>query len=192
MKKLNLCIDIDGTITEPYYWLNNTNDYFNLNITEKDVTCYNISKVLNVKEEAYLEFYEKYKNKIHNEQKLIPNIKEVLDKLSIDNNIYFVTARDKSLELLTFQYLKRHDIPFNDVFALGTHNKVPTAINLNCDIFIEDCYENALQLSQSGFKVLLIDTNYNRYDLNGNIIRVSNWEEILQIVNGLIKEKEAV
>ncbi len=35
MKNLNICIDIDGTITDPYYWLNITNKYFNKNITEE-------------------------------------------------------------------------------------------------------------------------------------------------------------
>lgn len=28
MNNLNICIDIDGTITEPYYWLEISNKYF--------------------------------------------------------------------------------------------------------------------------------------------------------------------
>ena len=108
------------------------------------------------------------------------------------NNIYFVTARDKSLELLTNLYLKKHNLPSNNLFVLGTHNKVPAAKNLNCDIFIEDSYDNAIQLSNSGFKVLLIDTNYNRLPINNNIIRVYNWNEILQIINKISKEKEVI
>lgn len=32
MDKLNICIDIDGTVTEPYYWLNIFNKHFKKNI----------------------------------------------------------------------------------------------------------------------------------------------------------------
>ena len=97
MKKLNICIDIDGTITEAYYWLNITNKYFNKNITEDMVTEYYIPKVVGIEDEAYFEFYEKNKIKIHTEQKLRNDVKRVLEKLSMLHNIYFITAREKTL-----------------------------------------------------------------------------------------------
>ena len=192
MKNLNICIDIDGTITDPYYWLSYANKYFNSNIHESQVTSYNISKVLNVEESAYLEFYEKFKFEIHTKQILRDKVKDIVDKLYKLNNIYFVTARDKSLELVTFLYLLNHEIPFDEVFILGTHNKVPKAIELNCDIFIEDSYENALDLSNNGFKVILLDTNYNRLPLNSNITRAYSWNEVLEIITEISKEKEAI
>lgn len=192
MKQLNICIDIDGTITDPYYWLSYTNNYFNLNITEDEITCYEISKVLNISQQEYLKFYEDYKFEIHSKQKLRDDVRDILDKLYMQNYLYFVTARDKSLELLTSLYLKHHKIPYDDVFVLGTHNKVPAARNLKSDIFIEDSYDNALQLSTNGFKVLLIDTNYNRFPLNDNITRVYNWKEILTFIDKTLKEKEVI
>ncbi|MFT8351645.1 5' nucleotidase, NT5C type [Clostridium saccharoperbutylacetonicum] len=192
MKKLNICIDIDGTITNPYYWLNYANNYFNLKVSEEDINSYEISKVLGIEEKEYLKFYEELKFDIHRKQELREDVKNVLNKLFENNNIYFVTARDKSLELLTNLYLKQNKIPFDDVFVLGTHNKVPTARNLNCDIFIEDSYDNAIELSASGFKVLLIDTNYNRDPINKNITRVYNWMEILENINKMSKEKEVI
>ena len=192
MKNLNICIDIDGTITDPYYWLSYANKYFNSNIHESQVTCYDIAKVLNVEESDYLEFYEKFKIEIHSKQILRDDFKDILDKLYKLNNIYFVTARDKSLELVTFLYLLNNEIPFDEVFVLGTHNKVPKAKDLNCDIFIEDSYDNAIELSNSGFKVILIDTNYNRFPLNNNIIRAYSWNEILQIITEISKEKKAI
>lgn len=192
MKNLNICIDIDGTITDPYYWVSYANEYFKLNITKDQVTEYEIHKVLNIEESAYLKFYEELKVEIHSKQPLRNDVKEVIDILHKYNNLYFVTAREKSLELLTFSYLLNKEIPFDEVFLLGTHNKVPKAKELDCDIFIEDNYDNALQLSKNGFKVILIDTNYNRYPLNSNITRVDNWNEILQIINEISIEKEAI
>ena len=192
MKNFNICIDIDGTITDPYYWLGYANKYFNSNIQESQVTSYNISKVLNVEESDYLEFYEKFKFEIHTKQILRDKVKNIVDKLYKLNNIYFVTARDKSLELVTFLYLLNHEIPFDEVFILGTHNKVPKAKELSCDIFIEDSYENALDLSNNGFKVILLDTNYNRLPLNSNITRAYSWNEVLEIITEISKEKEAI
>lgn len=192
MKNLNICIDIDGTITDPYYWLSYANEYFNLNVTEDEVTEYAIHKILDVDENAYLKFYEELKVEIHSKQPLRNDVKEVLDILHRYNNLYFVTAREKSLEILTVSYLLNKEIPFDEVFVLGTHNKVPKANELNCNVFIEDSYENAISLSENGFKVLLLDTNYNRLPLNSNITRVDNWNEILQIINEIAIEKEAI
>lgn len=191
-KNLNICIDIDGTITDPYYWLSYANEYFNLNVTEDQVTEYAIHKVLNVEENAYLKFYEELKVDIHSKQPLRNDVKEILDILHKYNNLYFVTAREKSLELLTFSYLLNKELPFDEVFVLGTHNKIPKAKELNCNIFIEDSYDNAISLSENGFKVLLLDTNYNRLPLNSNITRVNDWNEILQIINEISIEKEAI
>lgn len=192
MKNLNICIDIDGTITDPYYWLSYANSYFNSNVSENQITSYNIAEVLNVKEIDYLSFYERYKFKIHSKQELRDDVKEVLNELYKSNNIYFVTARDKSLELLTFQYLKNNEIPFHKVLVLGTYNKVPSATELQCDVFIEDSYDNAISLSNAGFKVILIDTNYNRFPLNHNIIRASNWNEIFHIINEIEERKSII
>jgi len=65
-------------------------------------------------------------------------------------------------------------------------------MDLNCDIFIEDSYDNAVQLSNSGFKVILIDTNYNKLPLNDNIIRAYNWNEIFEIINEILKVKKVI
>ncbi|WP_331721977.1 5' nucleotidase, NT5C type [Alkalithermobacter paradoxus] len=68
------------------------------------------------------------------------------------------------------------------MFVLGSHYKVGKAKELRCDIFIEDSYKNAIELSNAGFTVILMDTNYNRLPINERIIRVSNWQEIYEII----------
>lgn len=148
MKNLNICIDIDGTITEPYYWLDAANKYFNINVSKDSINKYDIAECLDVDRDDYNLFYEKNKFSIHSNEKLRSDVKPILDSLYQNNNLYFVTARDKSLELLSNQYLIKHEIPHDGVFVLGSYNKVPTAEKLNCDIFIEDSYENAMLLSK--------------------------------------------
>ena len=192
MNCLNICIDIDGTITEPYYWLDYANKYFNLKCKEEQITQYDIAKTLSVSRSDYNDFYEKMKYEIHTKEKLRSDVRNVLDIISLNNNIYFVTARDKSLELLTARYLQRHSIPYDELFILESCNKVPLAKYLECDIFIEDSYNNAKDLSENGFKVLLLDTNYNRKPLNSNVTRVNDWTEIFQILNALSKKEEVI
>ncbi|MCB2352738.1 5' nucleotidase, NT5C type [Clostridium estertheticum] len=192
MKNLNICIDIDGTITDAYYWLNITNKYFNKNITEDEVTQYYIHEIMGVTLKEYDEFYQENKFEIHSEQILREDVQIVIKKLSELHNIYFVTAREKELTMFTHSYLKRNEILYDELFVLGSHYKVNKARELECNVFIEDNYDNAIQLSNAGFKVLLIDTNYNRKSLNDNIVRVYNWKEIYYIINKLLLQSKAM
>lgn len=192
MKNLNICIDIDGTITDAYYWLNRTNEYFKKNITVEQVTEYEIPMVMGIEEKDYYDFYEKNKLKIHWEQELREDAKEFLNQLNELHNTYFVTARTTDLTMLTHRYLRKNGIAYDDLFVLGSHYKVDKAIELNCDVFIEDNYNNAIQLSNAGFKVLLLDTNYNRKPINHNIIRVNNWKEIYEIIDKLFLQRMAM
>ncbi|MEY8001149.1 hypothetical protein AB8U03_13290 [Clostridium sp. Mt-5] len=193
MKTLNICIDIDGTITDPYFWLNSANAYFNKNLTVDEITQYDISKAMGVPKSEYVDFYNKNKFRLHGkEENIRKDAKKVIQKLIEEHNIYFVTARDKDLEILTHHYLKKNRIPYDNVFVLGTTYKVDMAKKLSCDIFIEDSYENSLQLSQNGFKVLLINTNYNQMQLNENITRVFNWEQIHDIIDKMLLQQETM
>lgn len=192
MKELNICIDIDGTITDPYSWLPFANKYFHKNITEEQVTEYYIHKVMKAKREEYEKFYEEYKFKIHSEDKLREDARAVIKILMLSHNIYFVTARDKELTMLTHSFLNKNDVPYDDLFVLGSTYKVNKAAELNCSIFIEDSYDNALQLSNAGFRVLLMDTNYNRRTLNENITRVYNWKETYTKINNLLLQSIAM
>ncbi|WP_368489843.1 hypothetical protein [Clostridium sp. BJN0013] len=193
MKYLNICIDIDGTITDPYFWLDSANKYFKKNVSIQEITQYRVDKAMGVTRKEYVDFYNKNKFELHSgKEPMRKDAKKIIQKLIETNNIYFVTAREKDLEILTYHYLNKHNIPYDGVFVLGTSYKVDTAINLNCDVFIEDCYENALELSQNGFKTLLIDTNYNRMPLNKNITRVFDWNEIYDILEKMLLQKKVI
>lgn len=178
MDKLNICIDIDGTITEPYYWIEDANKYFNKNIKPEDVIKYEIHEILEVTSEEYLLFYKIYKEKIHLGAAIRENSEKVLWNLSNMHNIYYVTAREKELKNTTEKWFKVNNLPNAELFLLGSHHKVNKAVELKCDIFIEDRYENALELAGSGFNVLLIDTEYNRKPLIQGIKRVYDWKDI--------------
>lgn len=188
MKNLNICIDIDGTTTTAYDWLDRANIYFEKELEDKDVIHYEIHRVLGISPEEYKEFYEEYKYLIHLENKPRKSAQEVINRLSSRHSIHFVTAREKELEYVTRTWLRHNSINYDSLTLLGSHRKVETARQLQADLFIEDRYENALELSEAGFKVILMDCNYNRLALPEAIVRVSSWTEIEAIVKKLEKE----
>ena len=188
MKELNICIDIDGTITEPYYWVDYANMYFNLNIKEADVTKYEIYDVLGISSDEVNGFYKMYGEEMLSNAQVRSNARSILWELYNKHNIYYVTARDNSLRALTEEWFKYNDLPKGELYMLGSHYKVDKAKELNCNIFLEDRYENAVELAGAGFKVYLLDCNYNIDKLLNGIQRVSNWEQ----VNRLIKIEERI
>jgi uncharacterized HAD superfamily protein len=185
MRSLSLCIDIDGTITEPCYWLSRANEYFNTNIQPKDVTIYEIHKLLGVEEDKYNQFYNLFGILLHKEAKIRIGAKDIINKLFEHHIIHFVTAREEIMREVSLEWLAMHQIPMDSITLLGSNDKVNQAKKLNCDIFIEDRYENAIQLAQAGFEVLLIDCNYNKGGLPSNVTRVKTWFQIEKIIENL-------
>ncbi|MDD3168561.1 MAG: hypothetical protein PHC91_03730 [Eubacteriales bacterium] len=183
MKELNLCIDIDGTVTEPYYWLERANRYFDRQLKPEDITAYEIHRMLDVEEGDYSEFYDLYGKLLHRESKARFRASEAIQSLYQKHMIHFVTAREEKMRDTSIEWLARHHMPMDSISLLGSHYKADKAKELNSDLFIEDCYSNALQLSRAGFDVLLIDCTYNKGLLPQNVTRVKNWSEILDIVD---------
>jgi uncharacterized protein len=192
MKQLNICIDIDGTITDAYYYLELSNRYFKKNIKPEQVTQYSLDKIFGVDEEEFDVFYKDNKFELHKNQAIRPDAKAFLDKLAEEHNLYFISARDRSMKLLTIGYLQENGIPYDALYLLGSHYKLDKARELSCDFFIEDSYDNALYLAESGIKVILLDTYYNRGPLKDNMFRVQNWEEVYNIIAEELEKTEAV
>lgn len=192
MKKLNLCIDIDGTVTEPYYWLERANRYFDRQLKPEDIIAYEIHRMLDVEEDDYSEFYEIYGKLLHKESKPRFGASEIIQNLYRCHNIHFVTAREEKMKETSIEWLSRHQMPMDSIAHLGSHYKVEKARELKSDLFIEDCYSNAIQLSKAGFDVLLIDCSYNRGPLPQNVTRVKSWFEIAGIIDAKTKDLRTV
>lgn len=180
--KLNICIDIDGTITDPYYWLKYINEYFKSDLKPEGLVKFDVCRVLNIPEEDYDVFYDLKGEQIHRDCVPRPYAKEVIKELSKQHNIYFVTARPEKYREVSQQWLDDNGF-VGELFMVGGHDKVGQAKELNCDYFIEDRYRNAVKLAQADINVFLIDTNYNRYPLIDNMKRVNDWMDIKREFN---------
>ncbi|AHM57401.1 putative nucleotidase [Peptoclostridium acidaminophilum DSM 3953] len=194
--ELNICIDIDGTVTEPYYWLERANRHFGVDMKPSEVTCYEIHKVLGIPREDYVDFYNDVCFDIHSGARIREYAAQVLQDIASYCRLDYVSARHKKLDSLTHMWLMENDVHLGEVHLLGSHYKVDKARELLCDIFIEDRYENALELSAAGFYVLLIDCEYNRGPLPEGVVRVYDWNhigyEIGKYADNLIKKEQEI
>ena len=183
MNKLNICVDIDGTITSPYHFIPYLNELYGKNISDEECNTCDWEALYEVKmDEMLTEFHEKYMHS-YGEATVVENAKNAIDELKINHNIYFVTARSENLTEVTRNWLDDSGFSDIDVYLLGSDNKVSKAKELNCDIFIEDNPWNATLLANEGMKIILIDTNYNKEVNHKDITRVNNWIEIKEYID---------
>lgn len=185
MSNLNICIDIDGTITSPYHFISYLNEMYNKNIKEEEVTTVYWSKLYDEDSDKLMKkFHDRYMHS-YGEAELVEGVLDVLDELYGENNLYFVTAREEGLKDVTLNWLEKNGLSKIHIYMLGSDYKIEKARELNCDIFIEDNPLNAMQLAEGGINVLLIDTNYNKDIQHENITRVKDWKHIKDIINNM-------
>lgn len=189
MKKINVCIDLDSTLTVPDYWVDYANRHFGTNYVYDDNTVEQYFIDNQFDNNKFDEFYHQYASEMHRTAKLRPYAKEVIHHLKEYCNIYYVTAREKKIEPITIEWLKENNV-FSDVFHLGSFHKNDKANELNCDIFIEDNLETAKKLYKDSITVLLIDTGFNRYENPEGIIRVSDWHEINHFISNYYRNRK--
>ena len=175
MKNLNICIDIDGTITSPYHYLPYLNSIYKRDLTEEDYTTVYWAELYGDTFEGMLDkLHSNYLNS-YSEAHVVEGAKEVVGELYKENNLFFVTARNSTLEEITMDWLIKQELSYVPLYLLGTDRKLNKAKELECDIFIEDHPMNALHLAEGGIKVILIDCNYNK-----DITSISNIQKYIK------------
>jgi uncharacterized protein len=192
MKEMNICIDIDGTVTEPYYWLKEANRYFGRNVQPEDIKDYDIDKVMGIMPGGYLRLYNEFGEILHRDAETRTGAGEVISRLSGLHNIHFVTAREEAMRKVSADWLIKNGMPMDTLTLLGHSHKAEKAEELECDYFIEDSLSNAVELAESGFKVLLIDCGYNKGVLMPGITRVRDWRQIEMFLKERMRERELI
>ena len=171
-----ICIDIDGTLTEPFYYLKRANDYFGMCLLPEDVRHYDVHLNYGIPRRMYLEFYERFGERIHFEASPRTGAAGIVGYLAETHDIHYVTARTVDMTSVSRAWLKFNGFPMGGLHCLGSHRKVEQARALGCDVFIEDRFENARELAEAGMAVLLMDCPYNQGTIPG-VRRVHDWRE---------------
>lgn len=140
---------------------------------------YNIKEFKNFEEKRT--FYNKYIDNITEELNLISNVKEVLDYLSKDNELYIITARSNyysnNLKKLTLDFINKNNLPIKEIyFDCFEQGKAYKCKELNIDLFIDDNINNCLEVKKLNIDVILFN---NKYD---SLKSFDNWIDILKYI----------
>lgn len=188
MNKEKICIDLDDTIWEFHkIFFDFYNRKFGTNYKIEDYNIYDFPKFFNLTGKEVLEIFQEFqKTEFSKNLKLLENAKEILNEISESYEIYFVTARHEGLKEETFNELKNlFNFEFKTFFTRREkdHSEIMSKARY-CEengikIIIEDKLETVLECAAQGMKCILLNYPWNqREDLNENITRVENWEEI--------------
>ena len=168
---MRIGIDIDNTIC-------NTNEFIEM-YQNKFIQKEKISKdILWNDLNCRYRFLSTYLDKIYEEVTLKEDAAKVINKLSVDNEIYIITARSDffidNINDKIEKYLKDKEIKYN-IIITNAGDKVDACIENKIDIMIEDNPYNYNKLRQNNINTLLFDDQ----DANPMIeSRVTSWKEI--------------
>lgn len=183
-------IDIDGTVTCPTSLVPHINKAFQLDITLDDLTVYELTECLNIPKETFYEWFITAEPEIYAQSPLAVGAKTVLSKWNDEHELYFISARADKLRDVTETWFNTHEINYDHIELIGSHDKVSTAKRHEIDLFFEDKHDNAVDISeQLNIPVILFDTPYNRKPAPDSVIRVYNWQEAEKWVNNWLQSE---
>lgn len=190
MIKKRFGIDIDGTVTCPTSLIPFINEAFKLSLTLDDLTVYELTKCVDVPADQFTKWFKEAEPLIYEKSPLADGAKDVLKKWMEHHELYFISARSDQLRAVTTEWFDQHEIDYDHIELIGSHDKVETARKYDVDLFFEDKHDNAVDISEAlNIPVLLFDTPYNRLAIPEKVIRVHNWQEAQAWVNNWLKEE---
>ena len=141
-------IDIDGTVTTPDAFIPFVNQDFQVQLTLEDFTEYYWAPLMNVDRKELYKWYFERETEIYQSSPVAEGATEVLKEWSLQNELVYISARTAKMLDVTKEWFHRHDIPFNRIELLGSHDKVQAAKDLKVDIFLEDKHDNAVNIHE--------------------------------------------
>lgn len=197
---MKIGIDIDGVIFDFERQMNVYAELYDLLVLEKN-------GVINKNKFSYLDKYDwslEEKRKFTDEYLIkgtlncsfVPGVKESLELLTKENEVFIITARgliNKETKKYVSKRLMELDIKFDNI-NFEVKDKLEKCKSLNIELMIEDNPEICEILSKNGIKCLYLrDKNSPKLEENEYLIEVNNWGEILRyIINNKNSKKECI
>ncbi len=183
-----LAFDIDGVVADTMdVFVTLARERFGFeHITKDDISCYNLSKCLQIEKEILDELVCLTMDDEHT--MLIPPMPgapEFLTEMAIAHPLRFVTARIWPESITAWLYQTLPEVPREKitVIASGAPEKKSQILkDLNVRYFIDDRTETCLELKESGIQPLLFVQPWNRNDPYDGLIRVENWARVKECV----------
>lgn len=173
-------IDIDGTVTTPDTLIPHINKQYNTNIVLDDVIEYDFLSAFPhpVDRNEFAHWFKENEPYLYSVSKIANDAQQILNTWHKQYELYYISARDLHLYDVTKKWFEQHQVPYDHIELIGSHDKLEAAKKYRVDVFFEDKHDNAVILAEElQIPVLLFDTPYNRKVIPSNVIRVHNWKE---------------
>lgn len=97
-----------------------------------------------------------------------------------DHTIHLITARDEELRPVTERWLKRHNVPYHNLFmspSNQSYSKGALCKKLQVGFFVDDKVENVEDTANNGVYTLLFHASHN-LDYKTSLPLVKDWLEV--------------
>ena len=180
--------DLDGVVVEfARGFLKFYNQKFGTNLKYENWRVYDFGEAFGIPREEERNLVREFQQlNLSDSLNLIEGVKESIDRLAKNNQLYVITSRPLKLKEKTEKFLKRNFSGINfQVFYSDEFNKehsdgkAEICKRERIEVYVEDSLECAVACSEIT-KVFLLDKPWNQGNFENNrIIRVTNWKEVL-------------
>jgi len=187
---MKIGIDIDEVLAEfmeaffGYYESAFGEKYF-----VKDIRDYysDFSRISGLNRKKFLEIMDDfYRTGFYRKTRPVDGAVKAVGELSGRHELFAITARSEKVKKETMEFLEKHflDVSFKVFFSNELHEganikKEDICKGLGIGVLVEDSGKYAICYAEAGIKVLLLDKPWNQGVEHENIIRVNNWDEVL-------------
>lgn len=194
---MRIGIDLDDVVFEfVNELLKHFEEKYRKKISYEEIISYHFYNILGISKEDFEKLFFNHfdKEKMENLD-LCELAYESVNNLSKEHDIFFITSRVRKEG--TLESLKKHfnHINFKLHFSSNPYagtlgkNKGEICKELEIDFMIEDSKEHAEICAKQGIKTFLLDKPWNRYcEEHDKIIKVRDWSEVLNKINGDLNE----
>lgn len=182
--KLKMAFDIDGTVIDLQTLLKKEfKRRYGVIVPDVAFSRFDISKVTGISIEKVEECISSCIKKV-DKQKIYPGSKDFISRYQrvTGNIVLFVTNRvdkESTIKLLNKYF---HDVPYEVFFV--PENKSSILREKKVNVFIEDRFDKALEVYQSGLKVVLIERPWNvifKEKSPDGLLWVKDWFELTKL-----------
>ena len=122
-------------------------------------------------------------------QDIYPGAKEFIKDYANKNNIEVLFVTNRWDKVNTFKLLDRffYDVYYDVIFVDGS--KIDELKRINTEIYIEDRFENAVEISDAGIFTYLIERPWNLWGnkSSNKLVRVKDWFELEEVYKRVVK-----
>jgi DNA polymerase II large subunit len=187
-QKMKIGIDLDDVVVDYVGGLLDFyNKKFNKNLQFQDWKKYSFSEAFEKTKKEESELIKDFQNtELFNCLKFVKGAEKAINKLAQKYELFLITSREEEVREHTEKFIEKL---FPDVCFFIHHSKAPEqeigktkadfCKNSKITFLIEDNPKYAKECAEKGTKVLLLDKPWNQNCEGENIIRLDNWNEIL-------------